>query len=330
MKVEEFGVGFPPRLFSIRRRGVRYSINWIPIGGFVKIKGETGDDRNDPNAFVSKSASRRLLVLSAGVLMNLLLAMVLLGAGSAFGLPQVVDESLPSNARVKEVQVQVYTVVDPSPAEEAGIQTGDAIVQIDDVIVTSAELAQTYIAEHGEQSLTLRVKRGADFFTYTVTPAALSETEGRKALGVGMVTIGTVSYPWYLAAVKGIEGTFVLGSQMVVGLFDLVKGLIVEQRVSVDLSGPVGIAVLTGQVAEQGFASLILFTALLSINLAIINFLPFPALDGGRALFVVIEKLRGKPISAKTENLAHNIGFGLLMLLIIAVTYKDIVGLILH
>ena len=147
-------------------------------------------------------------------------------------------------------------------------------------------------------------------------------------LGVGMVTVGSVSYPWYLAPVKGIEATVSLAVQMIIALVDLVKGLIIEQRVAVDLSGPIGIAVITGEVAQLGISHIIMFTALLSINLAIINFLPFPALDGGRALFVLVEKLRGKPVSAKAETVAHNIGFVMLMILILVVTFKDIFGLV--
>lgn len=327
MKVEEFGVGFPPRLTSITRRGIRYSFNWVPIGGFVKIKGETGEDRHDPEAFVSKPAWKRLLVLSAGVLMNLVLAIVLLSAGFVFGLPQALDETVSLQAIVKDVKVQIYTVVEGSAAAQAGIQTGDEITRIDGLVVTKAGEVQGYIQAHNEQELTITVKRNDAYYTYAVTPTELSQTDGQKALGVGMVTVGSVSYPWYLSPVKGVEATFQLASQMILALMDLVKGLIIEQRVAVDLSGPVGIAMITGQVAHLGFSHLVMFAALLSINLAIINFIPFPALDGGRALFVLIEKLRGKPVSAKIETMTHNIGFVMLMILVLVVTFKDIIGL---
>ncbi len=328
MKVEEFGIGFPPRLFSWKRRNIRYSINWIPIGGFVKIKGETGEDRNDPEAFVSKAAWKRLLVLSAGVIMNAVLAVVLLTAGFIAGSPQVIDETTSPQAVVQNVSVQVYTVLDSSPAKNAGLAVGDQIVSIDDNLVSDESQAQTYIQEHENAMMRFSVKRGDTYYTYDLTPTVLAEVEGHKAIGIGMVRVGTVSYPWYLAPVKGVEATVAIGSQMIGALVDLVRGLIVEHHVSVDLSGPVGIAMLTGQVAQLGFSHVVQFAALLSINLAIINFIPFPALDGGRALFVLIEKVRGKPVSAKAETITHNIGFGLLMILILVVTYRDVIGLI--
>ena len=173
MKVEEFGIGFPPRLASVRRRGIRYSFNWIPIGGFVKIKGETGEDRDDSEAFVSKPAWKRLLVLSAGVLMNLIFAIVLLSAGFLFGMPQVVDESLSTQAIVQNVNVQVYTVVEGSAAAQVGIEVGDGITKIDDLVVTKSEQAQAYIQEYSDKELSLTVKRGDDYYTYVVVPTEL-------------------------------------------------------------------------------------------------------------------------------------------------------------
>jgi len=128
-----------------------------------------------------------------------------------------------------------------------------------------------------------------------------------------------------LAIWKGVESTVFFTGEVVFAFYELIKNLIISQKVSVDLSGPVGIAVLTGQVARMGFVYLLQFTAMLSINLAVINFLPFPALDGGRILFLVIEKIRRRPVSQKIENLVHNIGFGLLMLLVLLVTYRDVI-----
>lgn len=328
MKVEEFGVGFPPRAASIMRRGIRYSFNWIPIGGFVKIKGETGENRSDHEAFVSKAPWKRLLVLSAGVIMNMVLAVALFSVGFIFGMPQVVDETLSPQAHVRDEAVYFYTVLQDSPADVAGLALGDELISIDDQSIARADEAQSYIQSHSETSMNFVVARGDDRYTYTLAPAPLEALNGEKGLGVGMVTSGIVSYAWYLAPVKAIEATGSFTSQMVVALVDIVRNLIVEQQVGVELSGPVGIAVMTGQVADMGFAYLIQFAAILSINLAIINFIPFPALDGGRALFVVVEKLRGKPVSATAETIAHNIGFALLMILILGVTFKDVVGIL--
>ena len=133
-----------------------------------------------------------------------------------------------------------------------------------------------------------------------------------------------VKYPWHLAIAEGIKTTIVLTWLIMVAFYELIKGLFVGQGVSADLAGPVGIAVITGQVARMGFVYILQFTALLSINLAIINFLPIPALDGGRVLFLIIEKFKGSPVKKEIETAIHNIGFSLLMLLVLIVTFRDV------
>jgi regulator of sigma E protease len=144
-------------------------------------------------------------------------------------------------------------------------------------------------------------------------------------IGVGLVETATVRYPWYLAIWMGIKMTFIWIYAIIFAFISIFKNLIIGAPIGVELAGPVGIAVMTGQAAKMGFVYILQFTALLSINLAIINILPFPALDGGRILFLVIEKIRRKSVKQEWENLAHNIGFILLMILVLAVTYKDVV-----
>ncbi len=323
MKVEEFGVGFPPRAWSRVKNGIRYSINWIPLGGFVKIKGESGSDRHDPDAFSSKPAWKRLIVLVAGVVMNVILAVVLLSAGYMAGMPQVIDDVDLSGAAVRDQAVHVVGVADASAADVAGIQAGDELASIDDQTFASADLARAYIQEH-HGSMSVEVKRGEDFFTYSITPSALAEADGKVVLGVSLVTSGTVAYPWYRAPIEGVKTTAWFTQEIFVAFYNLIKNLVVHQQVSMDLSGPVGIAVMTGEVAKLGFAYLLQFAAVLSINLAVINILPFPALDGGRVFFVLVEVLRRKPVSAKFETVVHNLGFALLMLLVILITYRDL------
>ncbi|MEK9131048.1 MAG: site-2 protease family protein, partial [Patescibacteria group bacterium] len=290
-KVEEFGVGFPPRAWSTIRKGIRYSINWIPLGGFVKIKGESGGDRQDPDSFAGKPAWKRLIVLAAGVTMNLVLAAVLFSVGALVGMPQVIDGAVPPSAVVREQSISVTQVAEGSAADLVGIEIGDQITSIDALTFENAEAARSYIGSHADVSLTVVVKRGADYYTYLAQPAELAEADGKKVLGIGLVETGIVSYPWYLAPVQGVQTTVYLTKEIVVAFYDLIKNLIVHQNVSVELSGPIGIAVMTGEVARMGIAYLIQFAAILSINLAVINILPFPALDGGRILFLLIEKL---------------------------------------
>lgn len=323
-KVEEFGIGFPPKAFSIKRNGIEYSVNWIPIGGFVKIKGESGEHQDDPDSFASKPAWQRLIILLAGVFMNFVLAAVLLSVGFIIGLPSAVDDGLPAGAKVSDSAVRVVELVADSPADEAGLLVGDTIVSIDGMVFEEAELARNYLAEQGAVEVSLMVEREGQEFAIAVTPEYLDEAE-RDALGVGLLTTGFVSFPLHLAVWHGIETTVYYTGAITVALFEILKNLFMGKGLAMDISGPVGIAVFTGQMARLGLVYLIQFTAVLSINLAIINAFPFPALDGGRVLFLIIEKLRRKPVSERIEGIIHNSGFLFLMLLILLITFRDFI-----
>lgn len=323
VKVEEFGFGFPPRIFGIKKGETIYSLNWIPLGGFVKIKGEGGEDREDEDSFSNKKIWRRAVILAAGVLMNFVLAAVLLSIGFMIGLPQVINGEN-GNARIRDVKVQVVQVLEGTPAAEAGLLPGDAVLEIDGQKIEDVEAMQEYLGGKIDAPVKFVLERDGQKIDKEISPVFLVET-GRGGIGVGLLKSGIVSYRWYLAIWKGAESAVLFTGEVAVAFYELIKNLVVTQKVSVDLSGPVGIAVLTGQVARMGIIYLLQFTALLSINLAVINFLPFPALDGGRILFLIIEKIRRKPVSQKIENLVHNIGFALLMLLVVLVTYRDVV-----
>jgi regulator of sigma E protease len=172
--------------------------------------------------------------------------------------------------------------------------------------------------------LAVTVKRGKSTKELKLQPEILKET-GQRGIGIELADIGTVRFPWYLAPVKGAEAVFNGLVMVAVSFWQLVSGLVVGRGLPADVSGPVGIAVYTGQAAKIGFAYLVEFTALLSLNLAVLNIIPFPALDGGRLLFLIIEALRGRSVSRKIEGIAHQVGFGLLMVLILAITYRDLV-----
>lgn len=323
VKVEEFGFGFPPRIFGVKRGETIYSLNWIPLGGFVKIKGETGEHKEDADSFAHKKIWQRALILAGGVLMNFVLAAVLLSFGFTIGLPQVVDGEN-HFAKVRDAKIQIVQILENTPAKEAGLEPGDTILSIDGKIFEKVEDIQEYTNQKIGEPMHFVFERNGQQIEKEIAPILLPET-GKGGIGVGLLKSGLVSYPWYLALWKGIEATIFYGREIIVALCELIKNLIMTQRVAVDLSGPVGIAVLTGQVTRMGFIYLLQFTALLSVNLAIINFLPFPALDGGRILFLAVEKIRHKPVSPKIENLIHNIGFAILMILVLLVTYRDIV-----
>jgi regulator of sigma E protease len=324
MKVEEFGFGFPPRVFGIKRGETLYSINLVPLGGFVKIVGENGDT-TDPQAFGNKPAWQRFIVLVAGVTMNVILAWVLVSLALGIGWPTLIQEGdeIPSNVTVKNVSVGILEVGKNSPASEAGLKPEDYIIKIGNEPIDSIEEAQSVTLANAGKETIYTIKRGNDTFEKTITPRA-NPPEGEGALGIALGSIGQVVYPWYMAPIKGFELTVNLVVLTVMAFYNLIAQAIQGGNVGEALSGPVGIAVLTRDMTAMGFIYLLRFTALISINLAIINIFPFPALDGGRVLFLLVEKIRGKKMNANAEAWANAVGFSLLILLMIVVTVKDV------
>ena len=324
MKVEEFGFGFPPRLFGIRKGETIYSINWIPLGGFVKILGENGES-TDSRSFSSKGFWARLSVLVAGVTMNVIFAWFLIAIGMTIGLPTVIGEgdSLPANAHVGPASVSILEVRQNSPAAAAGFKIGDSIYKVDDTPVSSIEQVQNLTKSRAGTPTKFELHRGNEVLDKTVTPR-VNPPAGEGALGVALSSVAKVSYPWYSSAYRAVGATIGLAWATISAFGQIITQWIHHQPVSQALSGPVGIAVLTRDVAQLGLIYLLQFTAVLSINLAIINIVPFPALDGGRVLFLIIEAVRRKKLDPKAEGYANAIGFSLLILLMIFVTIKDV------
>lgn len=340
VKAEEFGFGFPPRIWGIYKNnngawkqvkgnkevndalGTIYSVNWIPMGGFVKIKGENGANENDADSFAARPLWQRAVILSAGVTMNIVLAAIIISLGLIIGMPQAVEDVGPG-AKISDEKIQIAQVIANTPAANTGIMPGDIIISIDGRQFADTEEVRQYADEHKNQELNYRIKRGQETSDYRITPQIMSET-GKGGIGVVITKVGIVQYPLYYAIWEGIKTTFVLIFAILAAFYQLLKSLFTGGGVSADVAGPVGIAVLTGQVARMGLIYVMQFAAMLSINLAIINFLPFPALDGGRVLFLFIEKLKGKPVRRELEALIHNIGFILLMALILLITFKDV------
>lgn len=325
MKVEEFGFGFPPRAFGIKKNDTLYSINWLPLGGFVKIKGEDGQNRDDADSFASKKPWQKFIVLAAGVIMNFLLAAFILSIGYIIGLPQAVDGV--DTAAVRDAKVQVVQIVAGSPAEKVGLEVGDSVKTFNGVQITSISQLIGLTQAASGQTVELNIERNKESITKTVAIDTNKDT-GKGELGIGLIATGIISYPLPLAIYHGFKSTVLLAVQIIVSFYTILKSIFAGHGTGMEVSGPVGIAVLTGQVSKLGFVYLLQFAALLSINLGVINFLPFPALDGGRAIFVLIEKIRRKQISQKVEGLIHAAGFSLLLLLIAVITFKDIVRLI--
>lgn len=326
LTVHEFGFGFPPRLVGFRRKGTIYSLNWIPVGGFVKIKGEDGNNEQEKDSFASLGAFRRIVILLAGVFMNVVLAALLFSVGLVSGTPTALDDgALPANAKVRDRTIQIVAILPDSPAAKAGMAVGDAVVTIDGSTITDVDQLQTYNEGKAGVTETILVRRNKkEQVTLSITPEPLEESEGKAVWGVNLLPVGIVSYPWYESYWRGLVQTGSILWQILSAFTVLLRDLVVHQELTADIAGPVGIAALTGRVANLGFLYLLQFTALLSLNLALVNALPLPALDGGRVLFVIIERIRGRKVNARVESVIHNIGFALLLLLVLLVTIRDV------
>lgn len=320
-QVDEFGFGFPPRLFGIKRGETTYTLNAIPLGGFVKILGEDGEGQDNPRSFSSKPIWQRIIVLVSGVVMNFILAFVLLSIGFAIGLPSVItDENV---SRAHDIKVQISSVVEGTPADQAQIKPGDTIHSINGVDITDSETLQEMVGNNKGSEISVELERIDERLTVSLIPRA-DFPEGEGPLGVALVQTGTVSYPIHLALWNGLTATLFMSIEIVRVFSGIVRDLFTTGNVTGDVAGPVGIAVLTGQAARMGFVYLLQFTALLSINLGVINVLPLPALDGGRVLFAVIEKIRNKKINKNVEGMVHLIGFSVFLLLMLFVTARDV------
>jgi len=320
--VEEFGFGFPPRVASFTWKGTRYSFNAIPLGGFVKIEGEDmGEEAPGPGSFASKSAPWRIYILAAGVLMNMLFAAVLFSWQGVIGVPILVEED--NAAELANHLTYIVDVVPGTPAEQAGLQSFDRIVTIEGIEQPSIDEVVTAIDSRVGEPLTLTVDRQGVKHELQATPRENPPTE-EGALGVSLIATGLTKVPFWQAPWHGIERTYEMTVAIVVQFWEIAGRLISEGSAGETLTGPVGIAIYTNEATKLGFTYVLEFGALISINLALINILPIPALDGGRILFVAIEAVLRRRLPPKFEQTAHTVGFVSLIALMILVTWRDI------
>jgi regulator of sigma E protease len=312
--VEEFGIGYPPRLLTFAKRGdTEYTLNLIPVGGFVRMLGE--EDPQAPGSLASKSKLARGLVLSAGSIMNILLAIALLTGVYMIGT-LTVDESEPGAG--------IYEVVAGSPADVAGLQLGDTVVAIDGQEVEDYEALSTYTHSHLGEEISLTVRRNGNLLpAVNLTPRIdWPEDEGPIGIGIGPALV-VKSYPIWEAIPRGVYETFVWLFAIFQWAVGVVRGLVAPQ-----VSGPIGIMQATSEAVQYGLTDTMRFAAFLSTQLGIINMLPFPGLDGGRLVFVILEAVRrGKRISPEKEGLVHIIGMAILLGFVMLVSYFDVVRL---
>ena len=354
VKAEEFGFGFPPRAIGWYKNSLGkwrtvfgnksiesldasedetlrpakgktvYSLNWLPLGGFVKIKGENGDGENDNDSFASKKIWKRIIILAAGVVMNVILAWLLFSIAYLIGLP-VSTDSLGKGAITTDSKVVIAEVVPGSVAEKAGLKMNDYILAVDGQTVKNEKDLQDLIGVRGGQEVNLLIKRNTNKDdNIKVVPVSNS---GRATIGVAIFSAALVRYPFFNAFWEGAKLTIIVLGQIFAAFYGLFKSIFAGHSVIDQFAGPIGIAKITGQAARLGINYLLQFGALLSLNLAVINILPIPALDGGRIFFLLIEKIRKKPIKKEIEGMIHNFFFLLLIALMLFITYREVVKL---
>jgi len=352
IRVDEFSFGFPPKLFGKKIGETTYNFNLLPLGGYVKIFGENLDEadllevgfmdkektpervESEQRSMANKPKYIQAFVLLAGVAMNFLVAWILFSVGFISGLPTSVG-AVPKGAIVENQAITITSVSPNSPAEKGGIKTGDKILSLDTKTDSTKLLSsnlntdniQNFVKSHGEEEVTVSLVRGKEPMQVTVIPE-LNKTSNNAVIGISMDMIGTLKLPIHRAVWEGLKLSGNVFVDTLKGFYNLIHGAILGKADMSTLTGPVGIVGVVGDAAKFGFIYLLSFTALISINLAVINLIPFPALDGGRLLFLLIEKIKGSRIKPKIANTVNVVGFGLLMLLMAIITYHDIVKLL--
>jgi regulator of sigma E protease len=307
MKVEEFSIGFGPTIYQQQEGETLYSLRMLPLGGYNKIAGMDPDDPEDPErGFNSKPVSSRMLVILAGSLMNILLPVVIF-----FGLFLAFGMDVPENKPVLGQIIEGYT------AEQSGLKEGDRILSINGKPVHEWLDIRKNIADSGMQPIPFEIQRDTEKLTITVTPGVNPET-GKPFIGV-VSSLKNVRLTPVQAAVASVSATKNIIKNMYASLYHMVTG-----KTKAEFSGPVGVAKMAGEVAHKGFDRLMQFTAMLSLNLAIINLLPLPALDGGHFLILLIEAVTGHKLGKTAMQNIQKVGVAMILALTIFATFKDL------
>ncbi len=322
MAVEEFGFGIPPRLWGKKFGPTTYSINLIPFGGFVRIKGETDSSNSkDTDSFMAQDPWKRLIVVLAGVMMNFLFGFLIFWGLFVSGTEIVIDES--NQTLAQNVSIWVLDVAKDSPADNAGLKPGDKIigVLIDSQHFVGMNEAQfiKLTQEHAGEAIILNIQNKGDV---SIVPRE-NPPQGQGPLGIAIAQIGVVKYPVLRAFPEALKHSFSVSVYMFNAAGAVLKNAFFKGDLQ-NLSGPVGIINMTASTLQSGVAQTLGFMALISLNLAVFNLLPLPALDGGRIVFVLWEMISKKPVPQKYEAWVHSIGMFLLLALLLLVTIGDI------
>lgn len=319
VRVEEFGFGLPPRIFGIKRGETIYSLNWIPLGGFVKLYGEEYHEiknrQQSKQAFINKKPWQKSLIVIAGVIGNFILGWFLLSFLFTQGVP------VPTN------NVIVDQVTKNSPAALVGIQKNDIILKINSISLTSPTSLITLIQKYAGYPVDLLIQRSQRTFSIVVTPRK-NPPKNQGALGIAITSYSEKKYPWYLAPFFGLYEAVRITYQILNQLLIIIFQLATFQHPKVEVAGPVGIVQYTSQAIKFGKNAVLELLALLSFNLAIVNILPFPALDGGRLVFVIYEWITKKQPNKNIEKYSNLVGMVILLFLAVLITINDVLKLI--
>ncbi len=340
VRVDEFGFGFPPKLFGYKWGETEYTFNLLPLGGFVKIFGENPDDENTfgpdkDRSLVNKAKWKQAIVLFAGVFMNFILAWFLFSFGFFSGLPTSVDGAM-KGYELQDVNLVVVAVSPNSPAENAGLKPGDKIVSVRGVSSSkflediNQSSLKSFVLAHSKEEIEIGYVRGTkdkNTLTFAKMTPAVSPGGKDPVIGVGMDRVGVLKLPIFKAFYEGFKFTLLNVKSTFMGLFGLISGGIRGEGDLSQVTGPVGLVSVVGDAYKLGLSYLLSFAGLISVNLAVINLVPFPALDGGRLLFLLIEKIKGSRMNSKVINVINIVGFSILILFMILVTYHDVVKL---
>jgi regulator of sigma E protease len=346
IRVDNFAIGFPPRLFSKMIGKTRFAINLIPLGGYVTIHGENPEDSITQDSILAKPKWQQIIVLIAGVTFNVILAYLFLVATLMFGTKVSVD-TFPGEV-IKDPKLIITMVAPGSPADLVGIKAGDEILSISNgkdlfasTTLSTANVQKTISSaesnvsvtvkrsslltiDNGQSKSTSTVERTKDeAVAYRFAPVT-GIVAGKKAAGISMDMIGEAKVGFFKSFYYGGVQTYSLMENITVGLAGFIGNVFVGKGSLKEVTGPVGIANVVGNSAKTGVAELLMIIAVISANLAVINMVPFPALDGGRVVVVILEAIIRRPINAKIIGWVNGLGFILLIGLMLVVTFKDV------
>ncbi len=336
MRVDEFAIGFPPKIFSWKYGETTYSVNLIPFGGFVKIYGENNEEESifsgkEPGrslSFSNQPRKNQILVLIAGIVFNILFAWMLFSTSLYIGAPTAAGPG-------ETGKLMISSVISASPAELSGLKPGDVITEIDlpngqagtAKIITNPtpDDIKNVVAGSNGKSIALQIDRSGKVIPLNITPTKGISGESKDfAIGIEMVLVTIKKLSLVSSVLQGFQTTITSFKDTAIGIYSFLFQAVQAKANLGQVSGPVGIISIVGDASRFGFGYLLSFAAVISLNLAVINLIPFPALDGGRIFIVCIEAIRRKAIKARTINWINGIGFLILIIFMIVITYSDL------